>query len=89
MMKTPSRLRQLRAWPLLAAAAAMPLVGCMTTYDQAGRPVQSVDPAVAVAGAAAAGLVGYAVAKDRDKHHHHHYHPRPGYYDRWGRPIYR
>jgi hypothetical protein len=51
----------------------------MTTYDSAGRPVQSVDPAVAVAGAAAAGLIGYAVANDNDDHHHHHYH-RGGYY---------
>lgn len=45
---------------------------CVTTYDAAGRPVQTVDPAVAVAGAAAAGLIGYAIAND---HHHHH-----GYY---------
>jgi hypothetical protein len=50
---------------------------CMTTYDSAGRPVQSVDPAVAVAGAAAAGLVGYAIANDNRRHHHHHHH---GYY---------
>lgn len=54
-------------------------VGCMTTYDSAGRPVQSVDPAVAVAGAAAAGLVGYAIANDND-HHHGYYRPRPYYY---------
>lgn len=53
-------------------------VSCMTTYDSAGRPVQSVDPAVAVAGAAAAGLVGYAIANDND--HHRHY--RGGYYHR-------
>lgn len=35
--------------------------GCMTTYDAYGRPVQSVDPGLAIAGAAAAGLVGYAI----------------------------
>ncbi|MFZ9936623.1 MAG: hypothetical protein ACO3JG_06135 [Luteolibacter sp.] len=61
---------------------------CMTTYDSAGRPVQSVDPGLAVAGAAAAGLIGYALANDNDHHHHHHYrgrherryygHPRDG-----------
>jgi hypothetical protein len=62
-------------------------VSCMTTYDSAGRPVQSVDPAVAVAGAAAAGLVGYAIANDNDDHHHHHhggyYRPYRGHYRRY------
>lgn len=57
---------------------------CMTTYDANGRPVQSVDPGVAMAGAAAAGLIGYAIANDNDKHYHHHnygyYRPRPGYH---------
>jgi len=59
-------------------------VSCMTTYDAYGRPVQSVDPGAAVAGVAAAGLIGYALANDNDHHHHHHGHyrrPRPyGYY---------
>lgn len=54
---------------------------CMTTYDSAGRPVQSVDPAVAVAGAAAAGVIGYAIANDNDDHHHHY---RRGYYRPYG-----
>lgn len=60
-------------------------MSCMTTYDSAGRPVQTVDPAVAVAGAAAAGLAGYAIANNRsdnDHHHHHHYYRRPYYYGR-------
>lgn len=47
-------------------------VSCMITYDSAGRPVQSVDPGIAVAGVAAAGLLGYALA---DGHGHGH-----GYY---------
>ena len=57
-------------------------VSCMTTYDAQGRPVQSVDPGVAVAGAAAAGLIGYAIANDNDNHHHHHggYYGRPRHY---------
>jgi hypothetical protein len=38
--------------------------GCMTTYDAYGRPVQSVDPALAIAGAAAAGLAGYAIGQN-------------------------
>ena len=60
-------------------------VSCMTTYDSAGRPVQSVDPGVAVAGAAAAGVLGYALANDND--HHHHY--RGGYYGPYRRHYYR
>ena len=55
----------------------------MTTYDAYGHPVQSVDPAVAVAGAAAAGLVGYAIA-DGGHHHHHHSYYGGGYYHRGG-----
>ncbi len=54
-------------------------VGCMTTYDAQGRPVQSVDPGMAVAGAAAAGLAGYAIANRNDHRHSHHYY-RGGYY---------
>ena len=54
-------------------------VSCMTTYDAQGNPVQTVDPAVAIAGAAAAGLVGYAIANDNGGHHNHHYHGG-GYY---------
>lgn len=49
----------------------------MTTYDTYGRPVQTVDPGLAVAGVAAAGLIGYAVANNNDGgHHHRHYYPR-------------
>ena len=62
---------------LIAAVGSS--VSCMTTYDAAGRPVQSVDPGVAVAGVAAAGVLGYALAND-NHHHHHRYHRRP-YYD--------
>jgi len=62
-------------WAALISLAVSS-ISCMTTYDSAGRPVQSVDPAVAVAGAAAAGLVGYAIANDNDGHHHRH----GGYY---------
>lgn len=72
-MKTPSVLFRFSALLLLIGGAS----SCMTTYDSAGRPVQSVDPAVAVAGAAAAGLIGYAIANDNDDHHHHHHR---GYY---------
>jgi hypothetical protein len=67
---------------VLAAVGAS--VSCMTTYDANGRPVQSVDPAVAVAGAAAAGLAGYAIANSNDHHYHGYYQggcyaPRPYY----------
>lgn len=57
-------------------------VSCMTTYDSYGRPVQSVDPAVAIAGVAAAGLIGYAASNNNDDHHggHHDGHYGGGYY---------
>lgn len=53
----------------------------MTTYDANGNPVQSVDPGVAIAGAAAAGVLGYAIANNNDHHHHYnnHYYRRPYY----------
>lgn len=59
-------------------------MSCMTTYDAYGRPVQSVDPAAAVAGAAAAGILGYAIANNNDDHHHYHGYRRGGYYGRGG-----
>jgi len=75
-----NKLLLLRSATLVACLGAS--VSCMTTYDVNGRPVQTVDPVVAVAGAAAAGLVGYAIA---DGHHHHHhggYYGGGGYYRR-------
>lgn len=77
----------------VATLVAFTSTSCMTTYDAYGRPVQSVDPGLAVAGIAAAGLVGYALASDDDdydyRHHHrgnyhhnnynHHYRSRPVY----------
>lgn len=62
-------------------------VGCMTTYDAYGNPVQSVDPAAATAGIAAAGLIGYALANDNDNNYHHRHHgyyrPPHGHYRRY------
>ncbi|MEO6477869.1 MAG: hypothetical protein ABIQ96_22310 [Luteolibacter sp.] len=49
----------------------------MTTYDANGHPVQSVDPGLAVAGVAAAGLIGYAAGNN---HNDHYYYGRPVYY---------
>jgi hypothetical protein len=76
---------------LLCVIAVTALAGfgtsCMTTYDAYGRPVQSVDPAAAVAGAAAAGILGYAIANNNDDHHHHGYYHH-GYY-RGGGGYYR
>lgn len=73
---------------LTVLSALLALIGssvsCMTTYDSYGRPVQSVDPAVAIAGVAAAGLIGYAAANNNDHHDHHYrggYYGGGGYYD--------
>jgi hypothetical protein len=74
--------------PVICAIAIGATLGCTTTYDRYGRPVQSVDPGVAIAGAAAAGLIGYAIAdsnNDNDryysKHNHRHYNKRYHYDD--------
>ena len=74
----------------LIALAAFVITGnsCMTTYDANGRPVQSVDPAAAVAGAAAAGILGYAIANNNNDDHHHHGYYHGGYY-RGGGGYYR
>lgn len=50
----------------------------MTTYDTYGRQVQTVDPGLALAGVAAAGLIGYAAANNNN--HHSHYRGGGGYY---------
>jgi hypothetical protein len=63
----------------------------MTTYDSAGRPVQSVDPGLAIAGVAAAGLAGYAIANNNRSHYHHgggYYRPYPAYYGGYQRGGY-
>ena len=67
-------------------AAVVALIGssssCMTTYDAYGRPYQSVDPGLAIAGIAAAGLIGYAAGNDHGGHHHGYY--DGGYYSEGG-----
>lgn len=77
----------LRLGSLIALAAVMGVSSsCMTTYDAQGRPVQSVDPGLAVAGVAAAGLVGYAAGNNRGDRHYHNggYYGGGGYYRRGG-----
>ncbi len=75
-MKTKSSLLRLSTWLSLLACVGSS-VSCMTTYDAYGRPVETVDPGLAVAGIAAAGLIGYAAANNRS--HDRDYH-RGGYY---------
>jgi len=59
-------------------------VSCMTTYDANGNPVQSVDPGLAVAGVAAAGLIGYAAGNNHHSHNNYYggtrYYRGGGYY---------
>lgn len=59
-----------RAAPVIFALGS---VSCMTTYDPYGRPMRTVDPVVAVAGAAAVGLLAYAAANHGDDAHHDDY----------------
>lgn len=83
MMKSMSLFKRGSVW-LAALLIGFTSVSCMTTYDAYGRPQQSVDPGLAVAGVAAAGLIGYALndgGGHRHHHHHRHYHrPHRGYY---------
>jgi hypothetical protein len=85
-MKTNLSMLRLGALSLLLALAGSS-VSCMTTYDASGRPVQSVDPGLAVAGIAAAGLIGYAAADNN--HHHHHGYYNGGYYGGYRGGYYR
>ena len=83
-MKTNSKILS----AITIAVVAVASTSCMTTYDAYGRPVQSVDPGTAAAGAVAAGALGYAIGQNNDDRHYHHggYYRRPygGYYGRRG-----
>lgn len=77
-----------------AIAFAGSSISCTTTYDAYGRPVQSVDPGVAVAGAAAAGAIGYSAGRDRNDRRYYrgpHYYRGSPYYGgyNYGRGGYR
>ncbi|GAA5482554.1 hypothetical protein [Haloferula sargassicola] len=66
----------------IAAIALLPLmaVSCMTTYDAAGRPVQSVDPGAAAAIAVGAAALGVAAGRQYRGHDVYYYRGRPAYY---------
>lgn len=88
-MKNQSLLLRAMRVPTFALLALAITAGssCTTTYDSAGRPVQSVDPGTAAAGAVAAGVVGYAIGNNQsnDRHYYHgsgYYRPRSPYYGR-------
>jgi hypothetical protein len=70
--------------PTFALLALVIFAGtsCSTTYDSAGRPVQSVDPGTAAAGAVAAGVLGYAVGNNRSDNKK--YYNRSDYSPRYG-----
>ena len=76
---------------ILAGAFALSSTNCTTTYDAYGNPRSSVDPGTAAVGAAAAGVLGYAIANKRNdnrrSYDRRYNHPR-GYYDRRGRYRY-
>ena len=73
---------------IIAVSIALTSIGCETTYDAYGNPRQTVTPGGAVAGAAAAGAIGYAVGKDKNKSSSNKRRVgdrRYGYYDRYGK----
>jgi hypothetical protein len=67
-MKIKFPLRYLTALAVLLASLGSS-VSCVTSYDAYGRPLQTVDPALAVAGIAAAGLIGYAAANNNNSNY--------------------
>lgn len=75
-MKTKTQI----AGSVVILVFAMTGTSCMTTYDSAGRPVQSVDPGAAAAGALAAGALGYAIGQNNDDHYYYGGYRRPYYY---------
>jgi hypothetical protein len=72
---------------VLAGLVACLGVSCTTAYDAYGYPQQVVDPGVAIAGAAAVGLLAYGLANS-DNHHHNHGYNR-SYYRGYSRNYYR
>jgi hypothetical protein len=81
MASNPVKTMKTTATLVTAGVLALASTSCTTTYDAYGRPVQSVDPGAAVAGAAAAGAVGYAIGRNnRDRDYYYYPHYRGGYY---------
>lgn len=64
---------------VLAGLVATLGVSCTTAYDAYGYPQQVVDPGVAIAGAAAVGVLAYGLASSNNNDCYHGY----------NRPIYR
>ncbi len=62
-------------WVSLLVLALMFSGSCTTTYDTYGRPVKSVEPGVAIAGVAAALVVGALIASSSNQD------DEPSYYD--------
>jgi hypothetical protein len=75
---------------LMAGLVGCSGVSCMTAYDAYGYPQQVVDPGVAIAGAAAAGLLAYGLANNNNHHHSHyrHYNRHGGHRGGYFRPSY-
>ena len=64
----------------VATIGILALSSCTTTYDAAGRPVQSVSPGGAAVGAIAAGIAGYAIADNNNNNRN--YNTRRNYNNR-------
>lgn len=89
MRKIPKRSCLSRACvAALGVGLAVSSVSCMTTYDVEGRPMQTVDPGLAIAGAAAAGVLGYAIGNNNNHHHRYYHGGGYGYHRGYGRCHY-
>jgi len=58
-------------------ASALLLSNCVTSYDQYGRPIQTVDPGAAAVGALVVGAAAYAIG-------HNNSHSGRGHYSGYG-----
>ena len=71
---------------VLAGLVACLGVSCTTAYDAYGYPQEVVDPGVAIAGAAAVGLLAYGLASSNNNDCHY---PRYSNYNNCNYPRYR
>ena len=83
MRRTGMRITLHRLFRLASAVALVAAfsssMSCTTTYDAYGRPQQSVDPGLALAGVAAAGIVGYAIGENNHHYSNSYHRPYPYY----------
>ncbi len=62
-----------------ATLSALVFSNCVQSFDAAGRPIQTVDPAAAIVGAAVVGTIAYAAGNNNNYRKHSNYSRKRGY----------